>query len=152
MAGQQGFDYAGSVAALLPDQRAVRNDGGDLLDAARRSLRGVRWAKSGNASSGHSRVFESAGKVDLAGRLGGGAGHAGYALAEPASRPGLGRRARTYRGATEVRAESGSLEPAYHLPPAGHAASDFCDLAVAYARLSACGGPGQSAWNFVARP
>src|SRR5258708_10186732 len=106
MAGQQAADDAVSGAALLPDQRAVRNDGGDLLDAARRSLRGVRWAKSGNASSGHSRVFESAGKVDLAGRLGGGAGHAGYALAEPASRPGLGRRARTYPAATAARARA----------------------------------------------
>src|SRR6266849_3441313 len=100
MARQQAADDVVSGAALLPDQRAGGNDGGDLFDAARRLVRGVRGAKPGNARSGDSRVLESAGQVDLAWRSGGGAGHAGYALAEPASRAGLGRRARANCAAT----------------------------------------------------
>src|SRR5260370_18465990 len=102
MARQQAADDVVSGAALLSDQRAVGNDGGDLFDAARRLVRRVRGAKPGNASSGNSRVLESAGQVDLPWRSGGGAGDSRYAAAYPPSASGPGWRPATRPGATSA--------------------------------------------------
>ena len=77
-------DHAVSRAAFLYRECRVGDDGSDLLDAEGRPLRRVCGEKSGDAATGDSRVSESAGEMDLAGRRDCSAGHAAGAGAEPA--------------------------------------------------------------------
>jgi cytochrome c-type biogenesis protein CcmF len=69
--GQQAADDALSGEAAVRDHGGERHDGGDLLDAEGRFVRGLRGTKPGYATAGDSRVFESAGEMDLVWRGGG---------------------------------------------------------------------------------